>query len=56
MPDDLNPYTEAEVEMLERDEREERSAMRMLATVGRLLLLVAAGAALLYIARHVWIP
>ncbi len=49
-------YTAGEVEMLEHDEREERSGMRMLAKVTLLVLLVACFAALVYLARHVWIP
>lgn len=45
----MNPYTDAEVEMLREDDKDERAGMQMLASVVALLLIVLALAALVYL-------
>ena len=45
----MNPYTEAEVELLREDDRQERAGMQMLASVIALLLIVLALAGRAYL-------
>ena len=55
MPD-LDPYTDAEVEMLREDDEQEHRSLSMLAAVLVWALLVIAFALLFYVTRHLpWI-
>ena len=45
----MNPYTEAEVELLREGDRQERASMQMLASVIALLLIVLALAGMVYL-------